>query len=287
MFAKAIEKIEGCIRPVVSSRRHYDDSIETSGGTLIILNKDGWFLSSAHVFEAIPLSQLHTKEMEEYENKLKKLNGDKLPKKELRKLQPNQKWIKTSSIWPGSNEEKVVDLGVIPEADLLLGRLENFKADSIKEYPTFKTPTSNLRVGTSLCKLGYAFTELETTFDKATGGFNLDFKNLVPFPLDGIYTRNILFKTPKELKEKDIEIKFLETSTPGLRGHSGAPVFDTDGNIWAIQSRTTHLPLGFSPRLKKGDKIITENQFLNVGWGVHPDVIAGFLKERSIEFKQS
>ncbi len=289
MFSSAIEKVGEFIRPVVITNRHYDESITSSGGTIIVINKDGWFVSAAHVFESIPLLRRHQQEYEDYSEKVTKFKESKASKKELKRLQPNPKWITASSIWPGSNEQKIVDLNVIPEADILLGRLEPFDAASIKEFPQFINPKGedDLKVGTSLCKMGFAFSEINATFDKAANSFDIDFRNLVPFPLDGIYTRNILFKTPKELEQRNVMIKFLETSTPGLRGHSGGPVFDTKANVWGIQSRTTHLPLGFTPTAKSGDKIVVENQFLNVGWAIHPEVITTFLKERSVEFLTS
>jgi hypothetical protein len=39
------------------------------------------------------------------------------------------------------------------------------------------------------------------------------------------------------------KVKFIETSTPGLRGQSGGPLFDAKGEIWGIQSRTNFLEL--------------------------------------------
>jgi hypothetical protein len=39
----------------------------------------------------------------------------------------------------------------------------------------------------------------------------------------------------------------------------------------------THLPLGFSPKVKKGREEIEENQFLNAGWGVHVEKIREVL----------
>ena len=73
-----------------------------------------------------------------------------------------------------------------------------------------------------------------------------------------------------------IQAHLLETSSPGLRGQSGGPIFDTDGRVWALQSRTTHLPLGFSPEVEVNGKEVTEHQFLNVGWGVHSETIIDF-----------
>lgn len=45
------------------------------------------------------------------------------------------------------------------------------------------------------------------------------------------------------------------------------------GTVWAVQSRTVHFPLGFNPKVKHKGKEIGEHQFLNTGWGVHPELI--------------
>ena len=304
MFTNAIEITASYIRPVIVSKRYFDGSVETTGGTLVIVNKDGWFVSASHVFEAIPLQNIHKREYEEYERKLAELRAAKAGKKVLKKLKPNPEWITACSIWPGQSNQKLVDIAVIPEADLLLGRLEPFEpaaqgegttgdttgdAGATAGYPCFKDPKEELRIGTSLCKTGYAFSELETTYDETTGGFSLDFKNLATFPLDGIFTRNIIARTPEELKRKGMEVKFIETSSPGLRGHSGAPVFDTEGRVWGIQSRTTQIPLGFSPEpvSKDAPNVTPQHQSLNVGWAIHTELICRFLTERGIEFSMA
>ena len=105
-------------------------------------------------------------------------------------------------MWPGSDDQEIVDINVIPEADILVGRLTPFDPESVKEFPVFKNPKTNLSIGTSLCKIGFAFAELKTFYDAPTNKFSLDFQNLVPFPIDGIYTRNIVFKTSLEKTSK-------------------------------------------------------------------------------------
>ena len=284
MFSHSIEKMLGCIKPVVACKRLYNGSVLADGGTLVVVNRDGWFVSAAHVFEVIPLFKRHLQEIKIYEAKLEKLKKDpsKEAKKELAGLKSNPEWITASSVWPGSDDQEIVDINVIPEADILVGRLTPFDPESVKEFPVFKNPKTNLSIGTSLCKIGFAFAELKTFYDAGTNKFSLDFQNLVPFPIEGIYTRNIVFKTSLE---KNFEVKFLETSSPGLKGQSGGPVFDVKGRVWAIQSSTAHIPLGFNPRIKKDGKEVEENQFLNVSWAVHPDVVTKFFIDRGIGFQ--
>ena len=67
MFSHSIEKILGCIKPVVACKRLYDGSVLADGGTLVVVNRDGWFVSAAHVFEVIPLFKRHLQEIKTYE----------------------------------------------------------------------------------------------------------------------------------------------------------------------------------------------------------------------------
>ena len=57
---------------------------------------------------------------------------------------------------------------------------------------------------------------------------------------------------------------------------------DIDGALWGFQSRTHHLSLGFSPRLQKGDEVVEEHQFLNVGVAVHPNEILDLCEEKGV-----
>lgn len=150
------------------------------------------------------------------------------------------------------------------------------------EYPKFKNP-ENIEIGTSLCKLGFPFYEINASFDEHKGFILAENSLPLPFfPIEGIFTRNI--NLIDELNTSKFKIKFLETSSPGLRGQSGGPIFDREGIIRAVQSRTQHFPLGFSPAVNVNGKETTENQFLNVGWGVHPESIFDFLNEHKISF---
>jgi hypothetical protein len=168
---------------------------------------------------------------------------------------------------------------------LIIGRLDHFNPNEVSAYPLFKD-AAQLKHGTSLCKLGFPFHEIKASFDETSYSFKFE-PGAVPlplFPIDGIFTRNLLAGKSKDGK---YTIKFLETSSPGLRGQSGGPIFDKNGVIWAIQSRTSHLPLGFSPKIIRNGREFEENQFLNVGIGIHPELITAFLQDNGIKFSKS
>jgi hypothetical protein len=110
-----------------------------------------------------------------------------------------------------------------------------------------------------------------------------DLPALATFPNDGILTRNVNMVDPNTKRQ----IHFLETSSAGLRGQSGGPIFDVNGHVWALQSRTTHLPLGFAPKVKANGKEITEHQFMHVGWGVHVPHIRELLENFKVPFQSA
>lgn len=290
MFAKAYKLASCFTRPVVISTRCFDKTVECGCGAFIVLNEEGWIITVAHLWESFFAFQQHAKEISDYKVELQAIQQDqrlnaKQKRKRIGRLRTNPKWITNHSFWWGRDGVQLKDIRLLPDGDLVIGRLEPFDPKTIENYPVFKDPTT-LSIGTSLCKLGYPFHKIEATFNEANNAFELapGASPLPRFPIEGIYTRNVIAGKSKNGK---YDIKFLETSSPGLRGQSGGPIFDSNGTVWALQSRTSHFPLGFSPKVKKDGKEVEENQFLNVGWGVHPELIVAFLKDNGVKFSLS
>jgi hypothetical protein len=269
MFSKAYKISSQYTHPLLISNRFYDGTVTSGVGSFVIINKEGWIATAGHILDSLLTYHKHQAEIEQYNAK----TGAKI----------DPKWISNHSIWFGADHHFIRQFHILGENDLAIGKIENYNPDFVKTYPVFKDPRK-LEPGTSLCKLGYPFYDVKATFDEKNNQFRFD-PSVFPipsFPIDGIYTRNIITgKSP----DGKFDYKFLETSTPGLRGQSGGPTFDKDGKIWAIQSQTHHLPLGFSPTIKKDDKEIEENQFLNVGWGVHVEAILRFLDEKGVKYQ--
>ena len=148
-------------------------------------------------------------------------------------------------------------------------------------FPEFKNPSIDFDVGENLCKLGFPFHTIKPIYDETENIFHLPDGALpIPlFPIEGIFTRTIV------MRDGSCSAEFVETSSPGLRGQSGGPTFDAKGRVWAMQSRTKHHPLGFSPAAP--DQKNREHQFLNVGWGTHSNTIVEFLKTANVQFRMS
>jgi len=198
----------------------------------------------------------------------------------VRSLGANPDWVRNYSLWTGWEGRTVAEFHLLPGADLALGRLEPFDVSLVQSYPVFRDPRE-ITPGRSVCKLGYPFHSVSTTFDERADAFVFA-EGAFPMPrfaLEGMVTR---VRSGAKSSNGSIEIAFLETSTPGLRGHSGGPIFDVEGRLCAIQVHTVHYPLGFSPVVEQGGRRVEEHQFLNVGVGVHAATILSFLDQHGV-----
>ena len=259
MFSNAYKLASCFTQPLITSTRSFDKTVKCQCGAFIILNDEGWVITVAHLFQPYLAFQQHTKQVAAYKKQLHAIQQDqklnpKEKSKRIARLKTNPKWVTNYTLWWGRDGIQLKDIKSLPEGDLVIGRLEPFDPKTISTYPVLKDPKSNLDPGTSLCKLGYPFhKKIEATFDETTNMFKFA-RGTLPlplFPIEGIYTRNV---TTGKSKDGKYDIKFLETSSPGLRGQSGGPIFDVKGTVWAVQSKTAHFPLGFSPKVKQKGK---------------------------------
>ena len=290
MFSHAYEIASGFTNPVITSVRFSDNSVESSLGSFVVINRDGWILTAGHILNSFMGYQNHKKEITAHNDAVKAIRENAALPEEQKREEINhlksgfekQRRIINHSFWWGADNIRIEKFHVNFDIDLAIGKLNTLPDVLIKEFPKIINP-EKIKPGTSLCKLGYPFYKIRTTWNSQKKGFEIDPK-LFPipiFPLEGMYTRNAFLGKSRDNK---YEKKFIETSTPGLQGQSGGPIFDVNGSVWAIQSRTVSLPLGFSPKLKKGKTETTEHQFINVGLGVHPEIIVQFLKEFGVHF---
>ncbi|MDX1358639.1 MAG: serine protease [Clostridia bacterium] len=286
MFADAYEKAEKFTYPVIISTRKQSGSVECGCAAFIIVNDDGWIISSAHIYSSYHFYKQHIEQIKKHNDmKVEILNNPGLDHKQKKKRISHLKvypgWILNHSFWWGMDGVRITDIRVLGQGDLLAGRLEPFDKTVFKSHAYFKNPSS-MRLASGLCRLGYPFHIINASYNDKEKRFEIN-KNMIPrkpYPIEGIYTRTI----DGGFSEDGYRLLFIETSTPGLRGQSGGPIVDTEGAVWGLQSRTIHHPLGFSPKIKKNGREIEENQFLNTGVGVHSSLIMEFLQKNDIRF---
>lgn len=289
MFQKAIAEVSRYTYPVIVSKRLYSGQVESGCATFFIINEDGWVITAAHVMTDHRLFlERHQKELAEHREQIAQIENDskinaKQKKKRIARLRPNNDWITNISYWWLHDGVQMAEYASNEFLDIAVVRLKPFDKSKFQHYAIFRNQSSKLEQGTSLCRLGYPFHQIQSKFIEGENRFKLAPGTLpVPrFPMDGILTRYANFVD----KASGKQAKYLETSTPGLRGQSGGPIFDVNGYVCAVQSRTIHLALGFSPKIKVGNKETIENQFLNVGLGLYVEEVLKFLDENKVKYK--
>jgi len=182
---------------------------------------------------------------------------------------------------------KSLTIHLHPTQDLAIIQFKDFSALQYQGAARFLKDTKLVKQGRYLCRLGYPFPEFTNyRYNKDVNDIEWLKTGRVDtpsFPIDGIITRHI---------GENNEITGIELSTPGLRGQSGGPLFDTNGIIYGMQSSTRHLHLGFDQVNKEvitdgHRKRVSNYPFLNVGQCVHVDVIKQFLREKKVTFYES
>ena len=274
MFGDACEKAMKFTRPVITSIRQYDGKVNCSCGTFIVVNDDGWIVTAGHIFDSFMAYQEQSKKIKEIEAQNSRGTS---------RIKAEPKWLTNHSFWWAWDGVRLNDVFVDRKIDLAVGRLEPFNKKWISDLPVFKDP-KKMRPGTSLCKLGYPFSKINATFDEEKNSFRLAEGTLpLPlFPVEGMHTRNI---ANGKGADGIMDALYVETSSPGIKGQSGGPIFDKDCNICGIQVRTNHMPLDFRAEANVEGKKVVENQFMNLGVGVHVKTITDLLRKKNVSFR--
>jgi len=292
MFRKACALARGFTWPLVISFRRRDGRCGAAVGTCVIVNSNGWFVTAGHILTDAAKFVAEAEATAALDGQVAAINantalGSGEKRRQLKAL-PRQKPtdITHASVWHGRDSVLLREAYTMPLdlSDIGVGRIEPFDPAWVPTYPIFKDPTKDFEPGTSLCRMGFPFHKIGVTFDATNNQFVFD-PGAVPmpiFPIEGIFTRTmniILAPGPgKPAVTPPWPLAMIETSSPGIPGQSGGPIFDMEGRIWGIQSSTASYSL---------DLKTPEKQYLNVGLGVHPETIFGFLNERKVAFQVS
>jgi hypothetical protein len=253
VFEDAAERAGEYTCPFVGLRRRPDKSVFSNIGAFIVLNREGWVLTAAHLMNEIAASRRTDQVAEAVE------------------------------IWaiPGFSESHptIAENIVLPAADLALVRLEPFDPGQIAAYPTLRPEDESVRPGMPIARLGYPFHEVKADFDEERKSFDITSGFPVPrFVSDGIVSRFRASRT-----DDGVEYEYIQTSTPGLRGQSGGPLLDEAGRVCGVQSKTVHFDLGFDAHIERDGERLVEHQVLNVGEAAHVSSVRTFLREHDIE----
>jgi hypothetical protein len=293
MFRKALAVAGQFTFPVVISQRTVAGECSSGIGSFVVINKDGWIVTAGHILSQIDrmltgAAQVRTHVAENARIRADASLSNRDRSAALNALgRLNPKAIEQVSAWWAFAGVAVKDVHVIDDVDLGVARLEPFDASLVKGCAVFKDPAAGIDQGVSLCKLGFPFHSITPIWDAAAGTFSFP-PGAIPlpsFPIEGILTRTVM--VPSTAPAQAFPLTWIETSSPGLMGQSGGPTFDDQGVVWAIQSQTAHLHLGFDPPVPGGKSGEKEHQFLNVGRGVSTATILGFLDSLGVKYDVS
>lgn len=291
MFRDACRKARGFTRPIFSVWCHIDGRLVHSAASLVVVNAHGWFVTAAHVFHPLTKAMADESAIREYTQQKSAIEAHpsldrKHKNKQIAKLPFDKDWITAAQYFWMNGPIAPLAMKVLHASrshDLAAGQIADFDPSSISEYPVFKRSDDNVEPGASLCRMGFPFAKTDLTLD-VNGSANFNVAEVTYFPNEAMFTRHVGLDTADASGEP--VPRFIETSTPGLRGQSGGPVFDQLGVVWGIQSHTTHVPLGFDPP-DPNKPSQTIHQFLNVGNAVHPAIIRWFLTKHGVEFEST
>lgn len=293
MFVESIKKVSLFTRPIYLITREYNSDIIAPGAaTMFFVNELGIAITCKHVANMIT-------QAEKVNNHYLKFKTERLSlptpsnnkyKRKLRELERKYQYKKNITVQIKVNFIDCVDkldgfeILSHPNYDLAIIRFKGYKKLCYKNHAVFIKDEKLIQQGKYLCRLGYPFPEFSNykyDSEKDDIMWTKEGKLKTPrFPIDGIITRKLVNKG---------KVVGIEISTPGLRGQSGGPLFDTDGKVYGMQSNTHHLHLGFDIKEKEilegsKKKKVSNHPFLHLGNCIHVNIIKSFLKEKDIKF---
>jgi len=295
MFESAIENALKFTRPMHSISRTYGGLISPGTSTFFFVNNKGIAITCKHVLDLIPGAEKLNQTFAKFKEERSKLVHDHKFKRNLQGLELKYKYSSETTVQLKHNFlnsfDKIDEIvgHAHPTLDLAILEFKGFNKIFYTGHASFLKQSSKIKQGNYLCRIGFPFPEFNN-FSHNPDADDIEWTNTgnpdsPSFPIDGIVTRFVAGQAAGE-------IMGIEMSTPGLRGQSGGPLFDTDGNIYGMQFATNHLHMGFDIKDKEiihdGKKSKVSNYpFLNVGLCIHVDRIKDFLNEHKIEFTES
>lgn len=291
MFADAIDEVSQFTRPIHFVSRNFGSDRPIAGAaTLFFINADGWAFTCAHVAAQITAAQAIGEKYANFRAQLAAGRG-KMKERELRKgLSREFGYTSETCVELLVNFVNCIDgdleLHIITSnlADVALIRFSGAKLQCDK-FPAFWAGPL-VRQGEFLCRLGFPFAEFTNfAFDASADRItwtNEGRTDTPRFPIEGMVTRHLA----------DSQRLFgFELSTPGIRGQSGGPAFDSRGIIRGMQFGTNHLDLDFDVNqevLRNGiPKRVKDSAFLHVGHCVDVEILKSVMREHNVRFAEA
>lgn len=289
MFVNAIQKVAGFTRAIHSISRNFGDKkVDRGAATLFFVNNEGWALTCKHVAQWLTQADSINKKFGQYQTDSQNLNAGQ--KKALaKKMGLDESKVGEMKVTFVDCVDHISNIRFIlhPEYDLALLKFEGFQKVLTSGNPVFLNQDQSAQPGAMLCRLGFPFPEFsnfQLNQEKDTLEWSKTGQARSPrFPIEGMLTRF--------LGDNAGKVYGIEMSTPGLRGQSGGPLFDQEGRIVGMQSRTKHLHLGFDIEEKEimahgKVKKVNDYAFIHLGECIHVSVIKEFLRKNEVSFEE-
>lgn len=289
MFVNAIQKVAEYTRAIHSISRNLGGTkVERGAATLFFVNNDGWALTCKHVAQWLTQADVINKKYLQYQTESQNLNtGQK--KAIAKRMELDESKVAEMKVTFVDCVDRFQNIRFFlhPDHDLALLKFEGFEKVSISDEPVFLQADQSVQPGAMLCRLGFPFPEFsnyQLNLEKDTLEWLITGQPRSPrFPIEGMLTRF--------LGDKNGKVYGIEMSTPGLRGQSGGPLFDPEGRVVGMQSRTKHLHLGFDIEEKEvmahgKVKKVNDYAFIHLGECIHVSVIKEFLQKNEVRFEQ-
>ena len=292
MFIKAIERVSQFTRPIHSILRTYaGKQVIPSASTLFFVNEDGYALTCKHIAETLLSSEKINNHFQQFKTEKKQIANDPKQKQLLKGLELKYKINADTTIQIKNNFVDCIDsmsgftFHLHPTLDLAIIKFNDYNKLHYTEYAHFLKDETNIQQGKFLCRLGFPFPEFTNySYDAVADDINWTNAglNVSPrFPIEGMVTRF--------LADEPHGLYGIELSTPGLRGQSGGPLFNSNGTLCGMQFSTKHLHLRFDLIDKEimvntSIKKVSDYSFIHLGQCIHVKAIKAFLKQHNVKF---
>ena len=292
MFISAIERVAQYTRPIHTIMRTYGGKQLLPGAaTIFFVNEQGYAVTCKHVVDMIAAADNINVHFQNFKKERQALPQDGKYKTQLKGLELKYKFNPETTVQLKNNFVDSVDKMsgftwfTHPTLDLAILKFNDFGKIHYTECARFLKDGNNIKQGKYLCRLGFPFPEFNNfifntekdDIECTTTGVNVSPR----FPIEGMVTRF--------LADQKEGLYGIEMSTPGLRGQSGGPLFDSNGTVYGMQFSTKHLHLGFDLvdkeiMINNGIKKISDYSFIHLGQCIHVNTIKAFLKQHNVSF---